>query len=550
MKIVKSYSKPIQIMSFTLIILGIINFSIYPTSYTKFMIRENEVLKYNSNIISLEKENNGPMNLISIDDSEAILEFSLSKNTAELGEVESDVYNLILPDECSTAQNEITFSDTAPSNIRITCDLTEGNLIKSETNEDAVSKQYLDISVQVNESINNEIPFRYKEYNYHEEYQVKSTLSKEKNTSSKMNITDLQTMIINSLITKDKYKKYSKEISKYIKTAEITDSSFNLLGISLTYQEDINQYIYKEDENFLGYARTYYENTEKHNDGAMIFSTTNITKIEEVFSYYLNKYYSFTNNEISLIKNYIRSKNDIGTLITTQEPIAGIIYSSDEFVKIEANIMDYITALVTDNEFFIYHNDYEQMKNIFTASLDIFSNITPHLKEKIMLREDIFTSITQTNTMNNQKNYFLIKDEANCLLIEISSSNQYNKIKFISIELQNETEDFIDFSFVYSNNDQITDEELLLLMNTIMEEFSENIIKDSFTKTEENKNTHISFKVKKENKTGENNTNNSNDSENSTENSQNNNNQDGNVNNGNIGENISTLQVDPINNIE
>ena len=130
------------------------------------------------------------------------------------------------------------------SNVRITCNLTEGNLIKSETSEDAISKQYLDISVQINESINDEIPFRYKEYNYHEEYHITNTSNEVKNTNSKISNSDLQTMIINSLITKDKYKKYNKEISSYIKTAEITDSSFNLLGIKLNYQEDTNNYCY------------------------------------------------------------------------------------------------------------------------------------------------------------------------------------------------------------------------------------------------------------------------------------------------------------------
>lgn len=523
MKRVKEHSKTIQIMSFTLIVLGIINFSAYPTSYTKFMIRENEILKYNSNIISLETENNAPMNLISIDANEAILEFSLSKNTADLGVVEKDVYNLILPDECSTAKNEITFSDTNPFNVRITCNLTEGNLIKSETSEDAISKQYLDISVQINESINDEIPFRYKEYNYHEEYHITNTSNEVKNTNSKISNSDLQTMIINSLITKDKYKKYNKEISSYIKTAEITDSSFNLLGIKLNYQEDTNQYTYQEDENFLGYARTYYENNENNNSGVMVFTTMDTTQIEDIFTYYLNKYYSFTSNEISLIKNYIKSKNDIGTIILNQETIDGITYPSEEFIKIEPNIMDCIYTSVTDNEFFIYHDNYEHMLSVFMASLDIFSNITQNLKEKITIREDILASITQTNTLSPQKAYFLIKDETNCLLIEISTSTIHNKIKIIPIEIQNETDDFINFNLVYSNNDNLTDDELILLMNTIMEEFNENIIKESFTKTEENKNTHISFKIKKEKETENSTTSNSNNlSDNSIENYNNN----------------------------
>lgn len=495
MQVIRNNSKQIKIVSFTAIIIMTLSFAVYPQSYTKYKVEKDEVLKYSSNIVSLKKDNNGPMTLKSVTNKEAILEFSLPKNSTDLGYVESDVYKLNLPEGCSTQNETITFTDTDNLNIELTCDLTYENLLKTE--ED---KKYLDINVEVNEVVNNEIPFRYKEYTYHEEYSVEENTVKEEEPAqeSNYNITDFQTSLINSLITKDKYKSYQKEISSYIESADLTNNTFNLLGISVSYDEEFNQYLYKLDENFLGYACTYYENTinQATSDTTMIFSTEERTDIESIFEYYLKEYSSFSNDDYYLILNYIKSKNGISSLILDKINIEGISALSENKITIANNIIDYASNLIEADNFKLYYLNNENSKNIFLTALNSLREIPQELKNEIFTRDDIINAAIQDYNPDQTESYFIIRTVEGQFLIWLLQTEEYNIInitKFITLD----KEETIDFTLSY-NNQKPTQEQLKSIISYLTLQYKGEFIEESLNEIDEDDKTTITFAIKKE----------------------------------------------------
>lgn len=477
------------------IVWGIIHFASYPLSYSKFIVEEDEFLKYNSNIVSLEKESNGEMSLISSDKTQAILEFSLEKNKNDLLEIESEKYQLILPKGCTTDSNEITFSSNEVTNVRLTCDITEENIITEDEN----NRKYLNISVKVNEIINDEMPFRYKEYSYYEEYQEPTTINEEVEVSkNKFDVDTFKTILYSSLMARKEYTNFTTEISSYIESAITSEDSFELLGISVDYQEEYNQYTYREDENFLGYARTYYANTKENNDKIMIFSSTKEEKLAEAYQHYIKSYYQFSNEDIALIRNYTNAKGNIGKIIATKEQIDGITYLDAYSMKLEDTIIEFARNTIKEKQFTIYNDNIETMMEVFFASINTL-NIQTSLKEKINAREDIVNSITIALNKPNQKQYFLIKNEGLSILIEISYEDVNNNIRLLPLHIEDKEKE-IDFIIEDSKNEMLTDENINSVMSLLEKEFDGTIIKDSLIRQEEGENFKIIFKIQKNEK--------------------------------------------------
>lgn len=495
MKQMISNIKKFKILFYSLSILTIINFAVYPASYTKYTTKEKEFLKYSSNIVSLTKADEGSMTLKSSTKTEANLEFSLPKNNADIGPVDNDLYKLILPEGCSTQNKEITFGDTDNVTIELTCDVTNSNIIKEIDN-----KKYLSFSVEVNEIVNDEIPFRYKEYNYHEEYTPLNQEEEETkpNNRSTYDI-DIKTAIINSIIIRDKYKNYTTEISSYINSADTTNNTLNLLGITVNYDEEHNQYNYQLDDNFIGYACTYYENMINQNEAnTMIFSTTNRDEIELIFEYYLNEYYNFNNDQYYLILNYIKSKNGISSLIIDKENIEGISLLKENTITVDTNILDYASSLIESNTLNIYPTNNDNSRNIFLAVLSAAPEIPETIKEKISVREDIISYATKSYNPNDLlENNFLIEDESGYFLIEVLQNEKYNKITITQLIVSNEENNILNFTINYNNTNKPTIEHLNSIMYFIAQEFVGESVKDTLIQTEENENIIITFKVKK-----------------------------------------------------
>lgn len=498
-KIVK-HTKIIQVIIFTFGILGIINFSFYPSAYTKYRVSENEVLKYSSNIVSLANSEIGSMSLVSFNNKEAILEFSLPKNTYDMGEVNSDVYHLVLTDGCQTTDSDIIFNTLDPKVVRLTCDLTNNNILKSEIDDDGNSQQYLNVSVKVNESVNGEIPFRYKEYNYHEVFHPINTVSKvSRPVVNHFDIDTLRTVLVNSLITKDEYRDYEQEIRSYIDSAVVSDNSFELLGITVNYQEEFNQYTYEEDENFIGYARTYYENRENTAEQKrLFFSSVNSSELDKTFTYYLSEYYNFSSSDISLILNYVKSKGGIYFVLFNHTVIEGISLDSSNSIIVDRNIVNYAYSLITNNSFVIYSDSSDNMKNVFAASLERLSTILSSILDKVTLREDILTAVTTISSEEGVvENYFVIQDEEYNLLLEVISSDSFNTIRVIPFEISYQDNDYVNFIMKYAKNEEISSSEVTHIIDFLMTEFNGSLLDDSLSIIEDNDNYIVSFQGKK-----------------------------------------------------
>jgi len=490
----------LKIIIFVFIIWGIIHFASYPLSYSKFIVEEDEFLKYNSNIIPLEQKTNGTMNLISSNKTQVILEFSLEKNTNNVLEVENEKYQLILPKGCIADKNEITFRENEIENIRLTCDITEQPLIKEDEN----NIKYLDVSVKVNEVINDEIPFRYKEYTYYEQYQEPESIN-EKITESdnRFDVDIFKDILYNTLLTKEEYKDFTAEINSYIESAITSENSFQLLGITVSYQEEYNQYTYREDENFLGYARTYYANKEENDTKIMIFSSKNEVKLEEAFNHYIKSYYQFSKEDIAFIRNYTNSKGTIGKIIANKEAIDGITLIDAYSIKLEEEILEIAKNIVKEKQFEIYNDTPENMKEVLLVAINSL-NIPLPLKEKIITRQEIINGITITLNKPNEKQYFLIRSENVGLLVEISYGDVSNQLKVLPLTIE-EKEYEISFILEDSKNNMLTDEETNNVMNLLEKEFDSITIKDSLIKQEDSDCLKIIFKMQK-NKTDKDNT--------------------------------------------
>ena len=278
MNLVNNNVKKFELIFYIILVLGIVVFAIYPTSYSRYYDRKDNYLRYKSNFVSLETKQNGTMLIddSSSDEKNAVLNFSLSRN--EKFTSESDIYTLILPDGCSSnyssdddsINNKISFlanDSVTAKDVVITCNVENDKFVKYDDNNDA----YLDISVKVNELVgNDEYAFRYIEYI--SETRAYAPLNKVDDLSySNFNNVNSQVLSIkesflNKMLNDDRYSDYMKEISSYVNSVDVSGTEFNLLGIDqVIYNDDYLEYDFIINENFIGYACTYYENNFNNN---------------------------------------------------------------------------------------------------------------------------------------------------------------------------------------------------------------------------------------------------------------------------------------------
>lgn len=132
---------------------------------------------------------------------------------------------------------------------------------------------------------------------------------------------------------------YDSSVSKYIKKYffDVNDNFkmnqiITLDGMSVTTNE--NYYIYKIEDNFVGYAKTYAESV---NGKTNKFYFTNVnslntnSKLNEVLTKYLTTY---TNNNVNESLSYITSKDtNLLNIVNGSKTVLGLSFSGDTSIR-------------------------------------------------------------------------------------------------------------------------------------------------------------------------------------------------------------------------
>lgn len=444
----------------------ILFFECTPTM-TRYEEEVEEVLKYQSTIALQKEEEKGAISLISLNEKEAVMEFSLLKDQKNAKQEENSSYKVLLPTSCEMDQTEdIVFAEgVEEKKIQFTCNLETSDLVVEKEGE-----KFLELSLQVLESVNNEMYFLYKEYDCSEKIETKAKNGNEEDTK----IVAFKQSLLENILTNAYYQPYEKEITTYITDAL---DPLHLLGLQIDYQE-YYQYNYIVEDSFIGYARTYYENKDKENKNTMYFTETTPNAIDDTFSYYLKEYYCSTNiDQYYVIMNYIASVEKISDVILNGKTISGITYSkNDQKITIEDTINEQLELLINEETTMIYHADEEQQKGTFFASMNKNQTISSTLKEQLKQTERLIEAILQDKQNSSTTiEYFEINDGKDFVAIEISRAEDYNKITIVPITItEEETNYYITIDCNKLDTNYLDVQTLINLMRTTLQIETEN----------------------------------------------------------------------------
>lgn len=491
-------NKYIKTFIYTFIFVMSISFATFPSSYTKFNEMKTEVLKYSSEIVALNKTEDDSLQVIGYNDDYtlATVKLVLERNSSNyLDGVEKDIYLLELPDGCTTDNSELEFIDEDMKEIFLTCDLTNKNIVKDEID----GKKNLVLNVEVNQQINDDsMAFRFKEYKLDEEINLPSVKEVEENVNQIDNkkLEFFQKKITEIILAKDKYKNYQEEITNYIKSADLSNNNFELAGIVVSYQEETDEFFYQIDENFLGYARTYFVNLNNVEKNTMIFSSEDSISLEKAFEYYLDEYFA-ENNDNCLLLNYMKLNNGISSVILDNNNILGVTRINNDTIKINDDIMNYVSELNKGNKIYLANGNVFQTETMFNALIDNNADFSITLKENIKVKTDLYNKLNEEyNMLGNERDYFLIKDNNEFNLFEVIVYENYKQINYSKINVdENANNLLIKINFAIDNKP--ANDNYQKIIEIMEEEFNATYIVDTVNESSENNNIVVSFELEK-----------------------------------------------------
>lgn len=336
-------SKAPKVLAYTLLVLGCSSLAICPKSYSYFMDDDPEALQYHSQAVDLYHENE--MSLLKAGSLEAKLEINFSNNNKITADAE-DKYEIILPNYCkftgekTTAgianivsgaqQGTITFPSNSTSrgnsSVNIACQVSgmkNGNDLLSEVKiRETITKSSSDSST-----------FVYMKTVYRDTYlNYVSKIPPDVADNITVPKTDNPYARFKEWIYAYAAKSsYEEEIKYYIdrqfydetdfnnKINDITANAeyFDLPGLEIKLDGD--NYSYKVVDNFIGYARTAYQNRVIQNNAIFFFIDSDKANIQDAaFEHYLEKYIYPSSSEADLLAKaieYIRENGGMSSFI-------------------------------------------------------------------------------------------------------------------------------------------------------------------------------------------------------------------------------------------
>lgn len=514
----KNQRKSSIIATIILSVVGIFSLATTPETNSKFLTYltdDSKLIKYNSNLYSLNtkiddqaitlytKENNSTY--ISNSDT-AYMRVVLHRNQAIGNTTEKETYTLELPKGCSllsinktgnitisrndkARQYTFTFNKGFNSNdngrIEFACDLKNNPELLIPKDDG----KYLNINIPVIEKIDKELAYVNKKYVYNKLYTVVEKVPSNIIVIDTKGVEDpstIRSLLIQEIIDNAGY---SQEVTKYIENYLVngikpdgTIEGTGLKGISLAIKDSV--YTYTLDNNFIGYARTYFH-IDDAIQGEIFFSGKTSAEIDEAFVYYIQEYLTTNDLEAASILNYLETIPSIGEAILNNGTLPSWLSKKDitfnqysvrkSYLRLSAN------TLLTTNEFKVYRNSSSVMQNTFLYGMNMrysdYSIITENVFKEIVRipneidnrENELLNVISKIDIVNMKTNYFIINDTVNnkafrvevTPILEITGEGEnevrkyYNSIKFQTISLVDKTN--INLQLEYTNK---TEEEI------------------------------------------------------------------------------------------
>ena len=460
--------KVVLISYYILIILGIINFTVFNTTNSKYIKDVDYALIYEN---KLNKLYQGKINGVfsKTNSSKETLALRYNFNRDELGLGNLDEYYLEVSNGCSITgaqiiDNTITFSNTnkekSEIDFLVTCPIDS-----IEVNNSLV------VNLKVLEKINDEDKFLYLTSDYailkHDFLNNFPTITKEQLEIEESNLPNLYDMLVNwvntyYILPYDEFNVPNSplvEIKEYLlpykNVQKETVNTIKLNGLNVSFDNVNHKYIITLTNNFIGYARTKYYQENADNSYEMYFSTTE--NLKEIFTWYLNTYfYQDEKNVQSIIDDYFKAKNlDIASFILNQDKnsqnlnIDGLAWTGDINAVIEKrinikNLLNYARnyqkspiILEVTNMISMLSEYRTKLKEVYSEKISqtMLDNLnkTTNYFAKAMLRNGKTTTPVEAKSFNN---YYIDYDETNKNYILLNAfSNLDNLYNYGSIEV-------------------------------------------------------------------------------------------------------------------
>ena len=369
----KKNKKIIITSIFIFLILCNTNLILFRTSESKYY--EKKSLVYKNNLYNLYN----PKNIeISIDElsnyKQVIIDLNIKRNSIGIKENDKDTYIIegTWPEICTLSQKEFYYTGPSTQSIKATLNCNINNL-------DTTLKE-INLSLKIKEKVNNEEAFTYinveNEILSIEEYY--QDLSDSEITISKDSYA-ISTILKNWLRNTGLYNNFKENkdnfinaIEKYLEYYDSNPDILNskILGINVRESDDLKNYIFSLEPNFIGYAITDFEtlrkNLQNNQELFMYFSQNPENSLDEIaeifnkaFNIYLEKY-NYSIEDKNIVKEYLNyvtdnNKNAISDFIINNEPkINGL-------TRYKYNLTDgYFIYRLDIKDLFIYASNYSK----------------------------------------------------------------------------------------------------------------------------------------------------------------------------------------------
>jgi len=525
--------KKFKIIFFTILVFCISAFSCFPESYSKY-IKEEEPVKFHVGIDKLYIGDLGllsPRNTSTYKEAHYVVEFDRSQVMKD-GDESQEVVIYVEQDVCEITDISadsyidmydnigiLTYDHAYSDHIVVSYKCNVSDITVNENGTDLLytnvyiyekfmpeDVQYLyakaeGIKVPLTEYFENypkpvgEISDDYKELKLH--------------TDTESKYAEFIAWI--NLYSASLNNQYSTEITSYINSiynseADILDLNKKLNGLTVTYDSENSNYTFTIDDNFIGYARTYYSYIGPKVLIKMAFSNNNLTDEEnnQLVRYYLESYSEYTIEEIDKIMLYIDNYGSLNYIMTpnlddTYNEILGFTYLKDSNeIRIDSSLLNYVDSFLT-KKISIEFADRPKMFNVFLNSVLVtYDFLTDDLYQVISNDINIYTSIGKNNINEANKveysDYFTIQDPVTkkYILVNIYSDGiSHSYVEIIDLGLAEaltllKTETGFDVSMTVDNQDSVVAKENVTeIVGNIDEYFETNykdeIVDDLFT---------------------------------------------------------------------
>ena len=216
---------------------------------------------------------------------------------------------------------------------------------------------------------------------------------------------------------------YSEEIIAYVKSVytnetDITGLNKSLEGLTVTEDLVNNQYIYEIDNNFTGYARTYYSRMTLNKLARVAFSNSGAddAEINRIFKDYLQTYgtNTYTPDDVETIMSYVSSFGSLNHIIKANNTILGFTYLPDtNEVRISPSLLDYAKSYLAQEIIISFDIGFNMFDVYWLALPNTYSFITDDLYHTLSYDSSIQASVMKNNTSNTQvaySDYFAVQD--------------------------------------------------------------------------------------------------------------------------------------------